>query len=354
MPKLKFWQPVVAIILLTLTSFKPVDYTGENMLAALGLSPTTKEFKPIKDFWLLDKNYENNFGGIKFVVNNAYGRIESVLIAGENFQLNGVKFSKCTSPLPYGILLTDDTAALRAKLGEGQKVLGRNAIKFYRENITIETAYTDLNKGKIIFIKFYYGSRPVVVPAKEVKPEPTNSAKLDAQRKQLEKQTFYTPPPVTVSVPDAGTTTFKTALLNVFKAYRESYFANVKGGERAGGNFWHYKYTYASKLKIPGEKYSMLYSFPFITSPLDYVSVIQESDAYDVSFKTTYREYEKKLLQSFPASDGWKASCIINKESKTLSDLEFSNDKYGSVVLDYSKNPKGRHILYLRFLLFSN
>lgn len=345
---------MVAMFIIALTSFSPVDYTGNNVLTALGMDPDSKEFKPIKDFWLLDKNYQSNYGGIKFVISTMYGRVESVVIAGENFQVNGVKFLKCTSPLPYNILLSDDTAALHAKLGDGQKILGRNAIKYYKDNITIEAAYTDLDKGKINSLKFYYGSRPVAAPPKpEVKQQPVAAAKLEENRRQLEKQTFYNPPVVSAPI-ETATLPFKAALLNVFKAYRESYFAAVKGAERSSGNFWNYKFTYTTKLKIPGEKYSMLYSFPFITSPLDYVSVIQESDAYDVSFKTTYREYEKKLLQSFPASDGWKASCIVNKESKTLSDLEFTNDRYGSVVLDYSKSPKGRHILYLRFLLFGN
>ncbi len=146
---------------------------------------------------------------------------------------------------------------------------------------------------------------------------------------------------------------FKKALMNVFIAYKESNFYSIKSSPRTYNNFWNYQYTYATKLKIPGEKFNMLYSFPFIGSPLDFVSVIKEADAYDASFATTYKDFEKKLMQSFPASEGWVSSCIPNKESKTLSDLEFNHDSYGSVVLDYSRNPKGRHILYLRFLLYS-
>jgi len=141
--------------------------------------------------------------------------------------------------------------------------------------------------------------------------------------------------------------------MNVFASYKESNFYSIKSNERGTRNFWNYQYTYATKLKIPGEKFNMLYSFPFPTSSLDFVSVIKEADAYDVSFNTTYKDFEKKLMQSFPASEGWTASCIPNKESKTLSDLEFTNDQYGSVILDYSKNPKGKHILYIRFLLYS-
>ena len=147
-------------------------------------------------------------------------------------------------------------------------------------------------------------------------------------------------------------TPFKKAILDVFNSFKESNFYSIKGNFLERKNFWNYQFTYSTKIKIPGEKFNMLYSFPFSNSPLDFVSVLKESDAYDNSFVTLYHSFEKKLLETFPANEGWAASCIPNKESKTLSDLELRNDKYGGVVLDFSKNPKGRYILYLRFLLY--
>ena len=153
---------------------------------------------------------------------------------------------------------------------------------------------------------------------------------------------------------EAAVSDFKRSILNVFTAYQQSDFYSVKGNTRKENNFWNYQHTYYTKLKIPGEKFNMLYSFPFVTSPLDFVSIIKESDEFDSSFQSVYKTYEKKLLESFPASEGWTSSCIPNKESKNFSDLVFINDKYGSVILDYSRNPKGKHIIYLRFLLYSN
>ncbi len=326
---------------------------------ALGADANSKEFKPVKEFWLLDNDNKSAYGGIKFIVSGITGKVDGILIAGENFEQSGVKYYKCTSPLPFGITLTDDTATLSKKLGTGEKIMARSAFKFYTSNIVVEVAYNDLSWRSIASIKFYNGTRPlppIPVPAKPVVKKETAPpvTKLEAQRRVMEKETFYNAKEVAPVKTEPSTSPFKTALLNVFKAYRESYFENVKDGERRAGNFWNYHFTYNTKLKIPGEKFNLLYSFPFVTSQLDFVSVIKESDAYEGSFVSIYKEYEKKLLQAFPASEGWKASCILNKESKTLSDLEFTNDHYGSVILDYSRSPKGRHILYLRFLLYSN
>lgn len=355
MLQLKQWLPVLFFVLLFSTPLKAIDYTGENLLSVIGMNPTAKEFKPIKEFWLLDKNLENEYGGIKFTVNPISGKVESITVAGENFASNGKKFLKCSSPLPYNILLTDDTAALQTKLGAGEKVMGRNTLRFYVKTITIEGSYTDLISGKISFIKFYNGAKPE--PVREVALEPTNSnavkTKFDNKRKQLEAKVF-TMPDVAVDKTAKSISPFKKALLDVFKAYKESNFFSIKSGLRSGSNFWKYHYTYSTKLKIPGEKYNLLYSFPFQNSPLDFVSVIKESDGYDASFLSTYKDLEKKLMRDFPDTEGWVASCIPNKESKQLSDLEFTNERYGSIILDYSKNPNGKHILYLRFLLYSN
>jgi len=355
MLQLKQWLPVLFFVLLFSTPLKAVDHTGENLLSVIGMNPSAKEFKPIKEFWLLDKNLENEYGGIKFSINPVSGKIESIVIAGDGFQSNGKKFLKCSSPLPYNLLLRDDTATLRTKLGYGEKVMGRSAMRFYVATITIEVSYTNIKDGKISSIKFYNGEK--TVPVKEVALETTNSnvvkAKFDNKRKQLEAKVFTTPD-VAIDKTATGISPFKKALLDVFRAYRESNFFSIKNGLRSSDNFWKYQYTYTTKLKIPGEKFNMLYSFPFANSPLDFVSVIKEADGYDASFLSTYKDLEKKLMSDFPDTEGWVASCIPNKESKLLSDLEFTNDRYGSIVLDYSKNPNGKHILYLRFLLYSN
>lgn len=149
-----------------------------------------------------------------------------------------------------------------------------------------------------------------------------------------------------------STPSFKTGILAVFNAWRESGFYSIKNTQRTNSNVWNYKYTYATKLRIPGEQYNMLYSFPFESSQMDFVSVLKESDSFD-GFETAYKEYERKLMDSFPKSEGWIGTCLPNYDKSKISDFEIRNDKYGSVILDYCQTPKGKHILYLRFLLYS-
>ncbi len=352
----KFALVVFFFTFLFFKAFSADEYIGNNLLLLLGFNTATKEFKPIKEFWLLDKKFENNYGGIKLSVNTITDKVESILIAGENYQVNGTKFLKCSSALPYGILLSDDTAALKAKLGDGQKLLGRNSMKFYKDKIAIEVSFTNAKLETIGSIKFFTETKAVPVDVKVAEQKKTSYAKIKNQEKyrQLEKSTFLEVPAEEVENSSSNINPFKKAILDVFKSYHESNFFSIKSGVKSSANFWNYQFTYSTKLKIPGEKFNMLYSFPFYQSPLDFVSVIKEADAVDQSFVSSYKAFEKKLMENFPPADGWVSSCIANKESKALSDLEFTNDKYGSIVLDYSKNPKGKHILYLRFLLYSN
>lgn len=353
-------QKIVLVILLSFFYFHQLfatdEYAGNALLLLLGSNTTAKEFKPVKEFWLLDKNFENNVEGIKLSVNTITDKVESVLIAGESWQVNGTTFSKCRSALPYGILLTDGPVALTTKLDEGQKLLGRNTLKFSKDKITIEVSFTDANLVTINAIKFFK-EVPVISEEEKITEEKKISySKIKNQEKyrQLEKSTFLDVTP-TQTVSDTSTIApFKKAILDVFKSYNESNFYSIKSDVKSSANFWNYQFTYSTKLKIPGEKFNMLYSFPFYQSPLDFVSIIKEADAVDQTFVSSYKAFEKKLMENFPAADGWVSSCIVNKESKALSDLQFNNDKYGSIVLDYSKNPKGKHILYLRFLLYSN
>jgi hypothetical protein len=97
----------------------------------------------------------------------------------------------------------------------------------------------------------------------------------------------------------------------------------------------------------------MVYSFPFAYSQLDFVSVLEETDKYDKNFEATYKKFEKRLTESLKANEGWSGRCLPNVDRSPISDVEFRHPTLGSVVLDYSKTPKGRHILYLRFLPYS-
>ncbi len=327
------------------------NYLGDKMLAVLGESKSSSIAREFRNFWILDSKYCNPNSGIKLYVNSKTGNVTRIFIAGDKMIADSISFMKFTSLLPYGITLNDDTATLSDKLGKAKKLSAKNSFQYQRKDITIEVTYASIKKGKIASIKFL-GEVKKVVPVKAY-------ASLE-KTPPVTKTETKTVPPHTPAPPSENEKKplsmppFKKAIMEVFNANRESSFYSIKTEERTSRNFWNYRYTYNTKLKIPGEVYDLLYSFPFITSPLDYVAVLKESDVYDKSFETTYHYYEKQLLENFPSSDGWVSSCISNGNKAKLSDLALHNDKLGGIVLDYSENPKGRHILYLRFLLYEN
>jgi len=349
---------LLAFILFSANSVSAAAAAASNVLFVLGKDKNSHEFKEFRDVWRLDKQYENNAKGVKLYVNDLNEKVESVLLAGDNYKLDGIIFSKYSSGLPFDIAFNDNMDQLTGKLGQPAKI-GRNAFKFNKQNISFEVAYTGSDNGKISFIKCYYEIlKPVSPPVKQVaeikKPQVllASMAPLSAEK--------HIPVAVAIKAPEADVvidskaSPLKQAIMNVFKSYRESAFYSIKDDTRVDHNYWNYKYTYKTKLKIPGEKFNMLYSFPFSTSQLDFVSVLKEGDVFDKSFEQIYHQFEKQLNENFPTKDGWEVSRIPNKESKNIYDIEYRNDKYGAVVLDYCRNPKGKHIIYLRFLLFSN
>ena len=230
-------------------------------------------------------------------------------------------------------------------------------MRYYTGKVAIEASYTNLKNGKISFLKFITNARPPTVMIASVPASaPAPKQNIADRHRQVEQAIFLAggTSEKTKEKSAAPGSPFKKAMLDVFKASRESSFDIIKDGDRKDGNFWNYKYTYNTKLKIPGEKYNMLYSFPFVTSQLDFVVVLKESDSFEKSLESMYHTFEKQLTESFPASEGWVATCLPGKDKSHLPDLEFRNDKYGAIILDHTQNPKGRHVLYLRFLLFSD
>ncbi|MES2622748.1 MAG: hypothetical protein V4615_18010 [Bacteroidota bacterium] len=327
----------------------------DHILVGLGMKVDSKEFKEFKQYWDIDRSFENPAEGIKLYVNSITGKVEGVLIADDREQ-SKARLERLTSILPFGISFDDDTASLFKNLGYGQKIIGKNAFKFYQDELAIEVLFSDWKNEKIASINFFNESKRFALPTnsvEEVKKESAASVKMKEGLKHFDQMPV---PSAKAEKMDTASnfSDFKQAILNVFKSYDESSFCSIKTDTRGVRNFWNYRYTYSTKLKIPGEKFNMLYCFPFVSSPLDFVSVIKESDSYDKSIETAYKNFEKKLTENFTEKDGWIATCIPNKESRTVTDLEFRNDKYGAIILDYSKNPNGRHVVYLRFLLFSS
>jgi hypothetical protein len=347
------------ILLLHLTpANKELDTSShENFISVLGLKVDSRGYKDFRQHWDIDKHYESHERGIKLFVNSYTGKVDGILIAGENYDLDGIKFQKFSSDLPFGISWQDDTAALFRKLCDGRKMIGKDALKFYQGEISVEAMFNDLRRGKVLALKFGGEAKPA---PKVVTVEEKKETAMDVRLKESLKEFETMPVKRKVREPNyydslyINESPFKQAILDVFKSYHESSFSSVKEDPLSQRNFWNYKYTYGTTIRIPGEKFNMLYSFPFLYSQLDFVSVIKESDSFDRSMEIAYKQFEKQLLENFSEDDGWVSVCLPNKESKKVSDLEFRNDKYGAIILDYSRNPNGRHVLYLRFLLFSS
>lgn len=184
------------------------------------------------------------------------------------------------------------------------------------------------------------GEPEPIVKAEEVKPEPVKD--VVPIKTEVKKDT----------VKLVNKTPFQMAILNVFYAYDESSFESVKGAKMDTANFWSYKFAFKSKLKIPGEKYSMVYCYPSATSSEDFITVIKEG-AFDGSFGAAYSDMEMRLRQNLTVTEGWRA-VNLPSNGKPINPLEFKHNKYGSVILDYAKNPKNQHILYLHYTFEEN
>ncbi|MBK7148290.1 MAG: hypothetical protein IPH78_05575 [Bacteroidetes bacterium] len=333
---------LLACCIITSFFLQAQDFTGDHLCSILGKSVHSNEFKKFREFWLLDRQLSNTYGGILIKENSRDERVDTIIVAGYDYK----NFNHYTSKLPFSISLLDGFSTVASKMNCTVTDDGND--KLYQiAGLSVLIGYNSDNQIK--WLKFFKNDKtnivvsPVNVPKKESKDAANLPDKIISNKNQL-KEVY--------SLASSGS--FKSAILQVFEVYRGNGLSTLKSKDLMFSNFWNYKYCYSTSLKIPGEKFNMLYSYPFITSQLDFVSVIVESDVADSAFKKAYKDAEKRLSDSFRSSEGWNSVCLPNKESSLLPDLEFKNEQLGSIILDYSRNPKGKHILFLRFLFYSN
>ncbi len=320
---------------------KEAAFTGDNVIEALDKSVNSSWVQQFSAYWLLNENLTNPEGGIRLISGATSQKIDTVLFSGYGYHHAGIAYYTCSSILPFGILMTDNVEAIKNKMKASVEKVG-DVFLFKSSGIAITVRY--LSYGKIQWLEMFKMDEPVNSQPEKLLASASNT-------NDLHKTTVVVKSASATAAADA---ILKTALMDVFRSWRESSLMSIKASERKAPNFWNYKYTYATKVKIPGEEFNMIYRFPFVNSQLDFVSVLKEADHYDSSFETVYKNFEKKLTATFTKSEGWYASCLPNTDGSKLSDLEFRNDKLGSIILDYSRSPSGKHVLYLRFLLYSN
>jgi hypothetical protein len=336
------------------------EYQGNKLLEVLGSEKNGEVVRKIKTQYLLDKSLKNPELGIKLASTfDSASVITAITLTAAGHEINDIKYKQFSGALPFDISFNDDVAALESKLGPGKTSDDDVRMKFKKDGITINVYFKSTSKKKIIYIKFAQSvgvigpyrldadhTAPVVAVAA---PElPKKDPKTDSKPAAKPAAPAYVKPNSARMSQDP----FYTSIMNVIESGEEEMFKDIKRESKPQANFWNYKYTYATSVSIPGEKYNMLYSFPFQSSQLDFVSVLEESNGPSEAIATKYSEVETKLKQFFKPADGWVYTYTTNAEDpKGIKDVEIKHPKIGSIVLDHSINPYGKHVLYLRFLL---
>jgi hypothetical protein len=352
------YVPLVMLLLLS-TVESSAQFFGNDLLKVIGEQVNSPEMEKLKSYWKLDAGLKNPEKGIEFKTSRQGSSIDTLVFSGYGYISQVTAFQPHSSTLPFGIAFTDNVDGVQKKASAESQRLDR-AFLFRNPKFSLLVNY--ISYGKIQYVKIFKTTGEVVTPKVESTPatavrknDPATNITIANPKRELvnavESPTILKSS--TASDDNYNPASFKSSIMKVFQSFRESNFSTLKTNERSGANSWNYKYTYNTTIKIPGEKFNMVYSFPFAYSQLDFVSVLEETDKYDKNFEATYKKFEKRLTESLKANEGWSGRCLPNVDRSPISDVEFRHPTLGSVVLDYSKTPKGRHILYLRFLPYS-
>jgi len=350
-------------------------YSGNKLLEILGEDKSSEAFSQFKTEYLLDKALKNPVLGIKLTASHDESSVvTAITVTAAGYESNETKYKQFDAELPFFISFNDDAATLSEKFGDNKgSSSDDDKMKFKKDGITVNVYFKNSAKKKISYIKFTQnvglvgpyrldGSHepPVMTASTAPSPlPPAKDVKLDIKTmnaKASSKDVTSLPAPATFGKSSASDRSsadpLYNSIMNVIASGEEEMFKDIKKEVAPRSNFWNYKYTYSTSVKIPGEKYNMLYSFPFQNSQLDFVSVLEETDAANPVINEKYTEMEAKLKEYFKPSEGWSYHYTVNQEDpKGIKDLELKNPKLGSIVLDHSINPQGKHVLYLRFLL---
>ena len=349
------------------------EYRGNKLLEILGEDKGSPDFKEFKSQYILDKSLKNPELGIKLTAaHDSVSIITAITITASGNEMNDIKYKQFSGALPFDISFNDDAATIAQKFSNVKGAEDDNKMKFKKDGITVNIFFKTPAKKKIIYVKFTQNvgmagpyrldnkhEMPVMTASTSAQPiiDLAKNAKSVAVLKPGKADIVALPSGATFSKSSplsarSSEDPFYNAIMNVIESGEEEMFKDIKKDVLPKPNFWSYKYTYATTVSIPGEKYNMLYSFPFLSSQLDFVSVLEETDAANPSINAKYVEVEAKLKEYFKPSEGWSYHYIVNQEDpKGIKDFELKNPKLGSIVLDHSINPYGKHVLYLRFLL---
>ncbi|MCS6934123.1 MAG: hypothetical protein NZM35_03100 [Chitinophagales bacterium] len=356
----------------------------------MGKKRNGEEHKRFNFFWRLDPTGANTHAGIQIGFRG--DMIDTVFVAGHNCEVNGIKFREYEADFPYKIKIIMPPDTLLSRFNGGTFLANdlllavapphAALIKFYRKDTiewikffsyTSDLAVYNTNTPSPSFsennstgvsgsssrrtsLNKTTGRTTSPVPGNELKDEAATLSKADSARSAMEKKIFSATgdkhaPRQAIPIPK---TPMQKAILEIFQAYRESNLASIRGGALSSLNPWYYRYTYASKVTIPGASYTMLYRFPFEDSQLDVVAVVGESGNYDEELISKQKIFAQTLKNELKSEDGWVVSKIPDKDNTPLDDLEFRHPKLGSVILDSARGKGDRPVVYVRFLFYGN
>ena len=381
----KLLTQFILVLLCTYTSFAG-NYSGNRILEILGEPKIGEATSAFRTEYLLDKILKNPEFGVKLSATRDENPVITALtLTNAGFEINEIPFKQYKGAMPFGLTWEDTEETLTAKLGS-PKANSEEKVKFKKDGISIFVFFKNAAHKKITHYKFSQNITAIgpyridgnhdVVNAKTAEATPTKNdgtkdVALDTKNSTANRisnarnaanaatAAAVATKPATFGATVSAAATMKSkspfynAIMNVFESGEDELFKDMKRGSFGQANFWNYKHTYATNISIPGEKYNMLYSFPFATSQLDFVSVLEETEGGSmVDLQAKYVEIENKLKEDFKLNEGWVYNYIPNHDNpKGPKDFELKNSKLGSVVLDHSINPQGKQVLYLRFLL---
>lgn len=366
----------IAAILFCSTIIHAQSYQGDGLLTVLGqIKDSSEVYTAFAREWTIGRKTSLPEKGFKLSRNYETQRITALFFTSKGYEMGDTKFSKFEGKMPFGLSMDDDINTLLAKLGTPKKG-GEDYAKFSKNGLVILAKFKNKARTKLDYIKISLAfgqltyspdfveeeeSDETEVPSSSpVAATPVKSAtevKVSNKDKVVLTETmpadFSSVSTRMNTVAMANKSVFYKAIMRAMKSGSESYFETIKSSTmNPVTNFWDYKYTFATTLKIPDEKYNFIYSFPFATSQRDFVSVLNEG-IYDASFKTAYDKMLAQLKSDFPVNEGWKMSFPKDEDPNfVLKDVEFQNERYGSIVLDYHKRPNNQSVLYLRFILY--
>lgn len=350
----------LALITFYINSYAQAPYEPS---AVLGKGLETEEVSAYKNYWMLDKRYTNPEKGIKVYINRDLATVSGILFSSKGYENNEVKYEEFKGMLPLNLNFADNEETILARCGKPWKK-SETAFKYKQDRVIIQITFKSDKRKKIDFVKLILDNE-FIEPSTISQSNAGSQNQSESSANTITETQKVVPKSENISVkveepkkevidPMKNASPFKKAMFDVINSALNNDFSEIKSSKMTAKNFWNYKFVNTTKVRVPGEKYNMLYRFPFETSQIDWVAVLDEQETYNGTIAKTHASFEKQLLSDFPSSEGWKVGYEKTDKNDELKDVKVTNSKYGSIVLDYSKSPAGKTVLYLRLILFYN